>query len=138
MWYLMEVAALRDAVSHKGFVRIVWGEHNSTMCWNFDYRILLYTHRFLREVWPIKVVADHILGVPQFIVRALKPVAWMAKGKRLRSRTMLHVGLTCFDDLSTCGILKEMLPVEMGGGLKFDWDEWISDRIASEMEMEAI
>lgn len=56
--------------------------------------------------------------------------------KRSRSRTTFHEvpESEIVKELSKYGIHGSMLPVEMGGSVKFDQAEWIAQKRAAEME----
>jgi hypothetical protein len=56
--------------------------------------------------------------------------------KRIRSRTLFHdvPESQIVDILSSYGILKEMLPTEMGGTVRLNQAEWMASRRAAERE----
>jgi hypothetical protein len=55
-------------------------------------------------------------------------------GKHCRSRRLCHGESNLLDSLSECGILKEMLPTEMGGTVRLDQADWIATRRAAELK----
>jgi hypothetical protein len=56
--------------------------------------------------------------------------------KRIRSRTLFHdvPESQIVDILSSYGILKEMLPTEMGGTVRLNQAEWMASQRAAESE----
>jgi hypothetical protein len=69
-------------------------------------------------------------------MQILKPVLYALMDKRARSRSLYHdvPESEILDVLSGYGILKDMLPVEMGGTVQLDQSEWIANRRAVELE----
>lgn len=60
------------------------------------------------------------------------------KSRESRSRTLYHnvPETEIIRVLAQYGILKSMLPSEMGGTLEFEQSEWLVQRRAKEIEME--
>lgn len=70
-------------------------------------------------------------------MRILKPIVYALADKRARSRAVIHdvsESETLGKNLASFGILKDMLPTEMGGSLKLDLPEWMENRRAVELE----
>jgi len=134
MWYVAEVAAEANTDAGSGVVEVAW-DRDTTI---FDYdptiydRLLTYLHLY----WPVKTVASHVCCSPRITRRLVHPILHALLTPWSRSRTDMHnvPESEIINVLSRYGILKEMLPTEMGGTLELNSAEWIAQRRAAEME----
>jgi hypothetical protein len=65
-----------------------------------------------------------------------KPIIYALMNKQTRSRSVIHdvPDSLIIQDLSIYGILKDMLPIEMGGTIPLNQSEWIFNRRALEID----
>jgi len=132
VWYVAEIAASlenRDG----GFVNLVY--FKGATLWDYD-RIFDRWAYFMSSCWPIKLVSNHLCCAPRTILRLIKPIIHAAVGKSFRARTLTH-GVPeseILQVLSEYGIVKTMLPTQMGGLIALDHSEWIDNRRAAELE----
>lgn len=91
---------------------------------------------FEKTCWPIKFIGAHICGSPSIVFRIIKPILNAMTDRRGRSRMVIHdvPENTLLEALSGYGIMKNMLPTEMGGTVQPNQAEWIASRRAAEME----
>ena len=71
-----------------------------------------------------------------YYVKIILPILNTLTNKHTRSRKLVHdvPESQLLDVLSDYGILKDMLPTEMGGTVLLDQAEWIASRRAAELE----
>ena len=134
VWYLVEICLRENDLHDIGLIAIVW-EKNSTI-WDYDNN---FHNRFLyciRHCWPLKNVPRHICCPPKMLIRILKPILFALVDKEARCRMLVHDvdERDIVEVLARYGIMKHMLPAEMGGTVKLDQVEWIANRRAVEME----
>jgi len=134
MWYVAEVAAQYNTDVKSGVVEVAWDRDSNI----FDYdpkiwdRLLTCLHIY----GPVKIIAAHICCSPRIIRRLVHPILHALLSPWHRSRTNMHSvpESEIINVLSNYGILREMLPTEMGGTVELNPEEWIAQRRAAEME----
>ena len=84
----------------------------------------------------MRAMATHVCCPPRIMVLLLKPAFLALMSKEDRSRKKFHdvPESEILKSLSGYGILKDMLPPEMGGHVELDQTEWIAMRRAMELE----
>ena len=129
----MEGTAQENADVQRGSVLIVW-EKDITV-WDYDQKLYDRSLHFSKNCWPVKRLATHICCPPWIDVKLFKPILFALMDKHTRSRVLHHdvPESQLLDVLSDYGILREVLPTEMGGTLRFDQAEWIASRRAVEL-----
>ena len=117
-----------------GFITIVWDKH--TTIWDYDSNVHSRMVYLCRNCWPVKTMPTHICCAPQILVRILKPIMNAVLDKEARTRLLMHDAPEgeIPEVLARYGILKEMLPREMGGTVQLNHSEWIANRRAVEFE----
>jgi hypothetical protein len=133
MWYAIEVLAQANTDIGSGVVMIV--KDKDFTIWHYDGRLYERMTYFDMKCWPVKIIARHVCVAPWFVVNIIKPIRYALIDKHTRSRILIHDGpeSQILDVLSDYGILKDMLPTEMGGTVRFDQAEWIANRRAAEL-----
>lgn len=133
IWYTIEVTAKENTDVRSGVVMICWDKKKVFASYDnaVDFRVPILE----RWCWPVRTIATHACSPPWFVARVLKPVFYALMDKHSRSRIMIHdvPESQILDALSSYGILKHMLPVEMGGTVLLNQAEWISNRRAVEL-----
>jgi len=101
-----------------------------------DRNIFLAVVYLATNVWPIRPPSGHTCCPPKILVWLFKPIAFALLGKEARNRNTMHniPPEQVAEALSSFGITKEMLPIQMGGSVQLDPSEWIAKRRAIEME----
>jgi len=133
-WYAAEVISQDSTDVVSGYVHTVWMKDASV--WDFDipaYKRLSY---FEKSCWPVKAAVVHACCPTALSMKILKPIMFAAMTKGTRSRTQLHYvqESEIVEVLSRYGILKDMLPTEMGGPIQISQSEWLANRRAAELE----
>jgi hypothetical protein len=105
--------------------------------WDYDHK--LYSDGiayFGGTCWPVKILANHVCCPPWFVVNIIQPLINAVYDKRGRERNLEHnvPESQILNALSSYGILKNMLPTEMGGTVLLNQCEWIASRRAAELE----
>lgn len=128
----MEVLAQTNNDARSGYVFVCWMKDFTI--WDFDLSLYGRVIYFDNECLPVKRIATHVCCKPWIFIQVIQPVilAWLGKRDRLRRR--VHRESNLLESLSECGILKEMLPTEMGGTIRLDRAEWIATRRAVELK----
>ena len=132
----MEVASKENNEVNSGVVLVAW--HKYTTIWNYDRQAFDRLVYFEKSCFPVQCIAQHICRPSSVVMELLKPVTAVFTDKRARVRTVFHdvPEDEPLNALSEYGILKDMLPTEMGGTLQLDlrMQEWMDTRRAVEME----
>jgi hypothetical protein len=117
-----------------GFVVVNWLK-DFTM-WDHDHKLYDGIILFDRTSWPVKILANHVCCPPWIVVKVIQPLLNAVCDKRLRERKLEHdvQENQIISVLSTYGIMKDMLPTEMGGTIELNQSEWIANRRAVELE----
>lgn len=129
----MEVASQRNKHIGCGIMIIVF-DKGSTL-FDFDHRLHQCLFNFDKS-YPVNRIGIHACCPIKSIFKILKPIVFALCDKHCRSRIVLHDvhSSKLYSELSEYGILKCMIPREMGGTLEFDQLEWIADRRAAELD----
>jgi hypothetical protein len=128
----MEVLAQTNNDTRSGYVLVCFLKDCSM--WDFDLTLYGQIIYFDNECWPVRRIATHICSPPSFFIKVIQPVTLALAGKYGRFRRLCHEESNLLDSLSECGILKEMLPTEMGGTVRLDQADWIATRRAVELK----
>jgi hypothetical protein len=121
--------------SSSGLVVVGWLK-DFTM-WDWDHNLYLDGMAYFdRTSWPVKVIACHLCCPPWIMVNVIQPLLNAVCDKRLRERKQEHNvhESQILSVLSPYGIMKDMLPTEMGGTIELNQSEWIANRRATELE----
>lgn len=130
----MEVAAADTTDMHCGIVEVVWNR-DVTFC-DYDQKVSDRLLMLFQHSWPIRSIGLHACCPPKLCVRFVLPFLRALQGKASRLRTKVH-GVPeseIIKVLAEYGILKYMLPTEMGGTVELNQSEWLANRRAVEME----
>lgn len=123
--------------SGNGYVHVVW-DRNSTMS-DYPRDVYIPVTLYDESSWPIRINIIHICGLSYRKFAVVKSNFYdEARYKRPRRRTLFHdvPDGKLIDTLSEHGILRHMLPTEMGGSYDLDQSRWIGMRRTIEMEEE--
>lgn len=132
VWYTIEVTAKQNTDVVSGLVELVYDKHSSV--WNYDNRVYPRWTDFETNAWPVQIMAFHVLCPPPFIKRVIFPIMMALTDQRARARTLIH-DIPEEDIVSTMakyGVLKYMLPTNVGGDVMIDQSRWIEERRAAE------
>lgn len=135
LWYTIDTPVASECSDlYSGFVYIGWNK-DSTL-WDIGDKVYSRLSHFEKTCWPVKFVGAHIGGSSSIVFRLIKPILNALTDRRGRSRMVIHdtSGNELLADLAEYGILKHMLPREMGGSVELNQAEWIANRRAVEME----
>ena len=116
----MEVLAEENNDIHSGIVLVVWDKNTSI--YDHDRQLYdLFVH-FDATCWPVKRLAHHICCPSVFGISLLKPIIYALVERQTRSRIVIHdVPVSrILEVLSSYGIMKHMLPTEMGGTVQLN------------------
>jgi len=134
IWYLMEIAVQESGCLASGFICLVW-DKDSTI-FDYDPKVFFRMTYFYCNCWPTKHLSMHGCCPPRVLLRMFKPIFFAILNKEVRSRAQIHnvPESQIVEALSQYGILKDMLPTEMGGTVKLNVVDWIASRRFIEME----
>ena len=126
-WYTLHAALENESTQEKGIVFLVY--LRDTYVRHFDRSLVKLLVNAIKGVLPVRVSAIHIFHAP-YLFEVLFDVVSMLLGERLTKRIKMYSG----EDeviqvkLMDFGILPSRLPVELGGALNLDQDQWIAKR----------
>ena len=134
----MEMASTRYDDVSSGYIAIAW-LHNGTL-WDYDHHAYSHIPQYQDSCFPIQKVAAHDCCPPSLALKLMKPIISALLTKRTRLRTVQHCVPKgeIFGSLSEYGILGHMLPTDMGGSVRLDQAEWMTDRRAVEKASELV
>ena len=131
MFYIYEVY-MQHPNAAKGYVSLLWWR--GSRLWDFDPFLFKRFAQLDNEVMPVFMRAVHHLGLSPLVQDFLLPWHNAIFVKRIRTR--VSTTWRCASDqdrvsaLSSYGIPKDVVPVEMGGERKFSFSEWLATRRA--------
>jgi hypothetical protein len=130
---VLEVISQENTDIQSGYAMIVWDKEFTI--WDFDRRLYERMTYFDMNCWPVKKYATHVCLPSWITVNIIKPILYNLIDKNARSRILFHYvpESQILDVLSNYGILKKMLPTEMGGTVWLNQAEWIANRRAAEL-----
>eukprot|EP01083_Nonionella_stella_P097002 272704_1 len=126
-WYILHAALEIESSQQKGIVFIVYLRHACVR--HFDRSLVKLLANSIKGVLPVRVSAIHMFHAP-YLFEVLFDVVSMLLGERLTKRMKMYSGEdeAIQDKLQDFGILPSRLPVELGGTLKLEQDQWIAER----------
>ena len=130
---MVEVLAQENNDIQSGIVLVIWDKNTSIN--DYDRRLYDLYARFEADCWPVKVLAVHICSPSIFGFHFAKPMIYALVDTRIRSRMVIHdvPDSQIFQNLSSYGILKHMLPAEMSGTVQLNPSNWIATRRVAEL-----
>jgi CRAL/TRIO domain len=129
MWYTIHAALEVESTQRYGLVAISFPRNAKFS--QFDRELVKMILESLKGYLPVRLSAIHICHPPSFL-RIIFPIMKVFLGERLRKRVRVHGGSEhqVLSLLADFGLLKEMLPVEIGGDKVVDQEKWLQSRIA--------
>jgi len=129
MWYTVHAALEVESTQRYGLVALSF-TRNATFS-QFDRELVKMIVESLKGYLPVRLSAIHICHPPSFL-RLIFPIMKMLLGERLRKRVRVHGGSEhqVLNLLAGFGLLKEMLPVDIGGNKVLDQEKWLQARNA--------
>jgi hypothetical protein len=126
-WYVLHAALEIESTQQKGVVFIVY--LRDTCVHHFDRSLVQLLANSIRGVLPIRVSAIHIFHAP-YLFEVLFDVISLLLGERLTNRMKMYSGEDEMiqDQLTDFGILSSHLPIELGGTIQLNQDQWIAER----------
>ena len=96
---------------------------------HFDRSLVQLLANSIRGVLPVRVSAIHIFHAP-YLFEVLFDVVSILLGERLTNRMKMYSGEDEMiqDQLTDFGILSSHLPIELGGTIQLNQDQWIAER----------
>lgn len=124
-------SALEDVETQKhGLVYVVESQNTSIL--KVDNKLSKMNQRAAKGAIPVRMSSFHIIHPPA-VLSIVWPFVKRILSKRLLNRTKVHYGTSNEDILSQLQgyeIMKDGLPIESGGTLKFDAKAWSAARRA--------
>eukprot|EP00584_Thalassiosira_punctigera_P005952 CAMPEP_0172540764 /NCGR_PEP_ID=MMETSP1067-20121228/11699_1 /TAXON_ID=265564 ORGANISM="Thalassiosira punctigera, Strain Tpunct2005C2" /NCGR_SAMPLE_ID=MMETSP1067 /ASSEMBLY_ACC=CAM_ASM_000444 /LENGTH=340 /DNA_ID=CAMNT_0013326677 /DNA_START=60 /DNA_END=1082 /DNA_ORIENTATION=+ len=126
-WYALHAAIEDESTQMKGVVFLVYLRHACVR--HFDRSLVKAIANSIKGVLPVRVSVIHIFH-PPYLFEVLFEVVSLLLGERLTKRMKMYSGedSAIHDKLTDFGILPSRLPVELGGALDLDQDQWIAER----------
>jgi hypothetical protein len=128
LWYMVHAMLEDERVQQKGFVVVIFEKGFSFQKYDRKLDKMLLEHS--NKIWPLRFSGFHYCFDSK-LNEIIIPFALVMLGREMRARLKLHPGSRLdsrFEELAEFGILKQNLPVSMGGSLEFDPEEWLDSR----------
>ena len=130
MFYLVQCLAENDEIRKRGLVFLMDGRNMQRSHYSRKISIM---SQVIFHCMPIRCRAFHVF--PNWLVHyVLTPVIKRIIPKGLRMRLKFHYGTTdaILTELDGFNLPKSRLPVQLGGDVVTDMNQWIAERIALE------
>jgi hypothetical protein len=130
LWYVAHAALEDERTQRRGVVICVYpvGAKISQMD-----RALIQMHvDSIKSCLPLRLSGIHLCHPPIFLQLVLPVFQWFM-GPRMRHRLRVHAGSKekVLQRLERFGLLKESIPVELGGDAVLDYPAWLEQRRAA-------
>lgn len=135
MWYMLELISEKTTDSSSGYVLLIWDGDTSIA--DFDLKVFEQGTRLEHsQCYPVKILTTHLCSLTYFVRKIMKPIVFAVMTKDSRARTLVHhdENSNYVEILSQYGITGEMLPMEMGGSVRLDQQQWVAERRTIELE----
>ena len=129
MFYLVHTMTLDPVSRRRGWVAIATGKNQNQS--NFSWETAQYLKGLYSTVMPIKMRSCHISHPSNVLYYGIYPMLKGVIGREMRLRWKLYPSSTIdeelMDKLETFGIPRSRLPVDIGGDLRLDFEQFIAD-----------
>lgn len=129
MFYLVHTMTLDPTSRRRGWVAIATGKNQNQS--NFAWETAQYLKDLYSTVMPIKMRSCHIAHPSNVLYYGIYPLLKGVIGRDMRLRWKLYPTSTTdeelMDQLATYGIPRSRLPVDIGGDLRLDFEQFIAD-----------
>lgn len=129
MFYLVHTMTLDPTPRRRGWVAIATGKNQNQS--NFSWETAQYLKGLYSTVMPIKMRSCHIAHPSSVLYYGIYPFLKGVIGRDMRLRWKLYPTSTTdeelMDQLTTYGIPRSRLPVDIGGDLRLDFEQFIAD-----------
>lgn len=135
MWYMFELISEKTTDSSSGYILLLWDGDTSIA--DFDLEVFERGTRLEHsQCYPVKILTSHLCSLTYFVRNIMKPIVFAVMTKEARARTLVHhdENSNYVEILSPFGINGDMLPVEMGGTIRLDQQQWVAERRAVELD----
>jgi len=129
LWYMLHAALENEEAQKNGIVGLGVNTLSVNAYSSYTGKISRLIWRDLRNVLPVRIQAYHQLSARE-LFKSIFEMLMFSLGPRLRARfRSYHIDPQFFADvLEPFGISAANIPVEFGGDLEFDPEEWIEKR----------
>eukprot|EP00566_Odontella_aurita_P008295 CAMPEP_0113560844 /NCGR_PEP_ID=MMETSP0015_2-20120614/19655_1 /TAXON_ID=2838 /ORGANISM="Odontella" /LENGTH=651 /DNA_ID=CAMNT_0000462591 /DNA_START=1268 /DNA_END=3220 /DNA_ORIENTATION=- /assembly_acc=CAM_ASM_000160 len=130
-WYLIHIATENPVVRRRGVVFIIYPRHGA---WHQFDPPLFRSLFALGFKYMCPVGRSIHLCHPDSMFHIINPILKLLFGDRLRKRFKVHYGTdeAVLSSLEEFGLLRDILPSELGGQVRLNQVQWISDRMVRE------
>ena len=129
MFYLVHTMTLDPISRRRGWVAIATGKNQHQS--NFSWETAQYLKGLYSAVMPIKLRSCHIAHPSNVLYYGIYPLLKGVIGRDMRLRWKLYPSTTTdeelMDQLESFGIPRSRLPVDIGGDLRLDFEQFIAD-----------
>lgn len=127
LWYAVHAALEDDTTQRKGAVLML--NHRDVHPSQFDPELVRLCAESLRGCIPLRIGTIHLFHLPYF-VNYIAPLFKYLLGERLWSRIAIHDGEdeAVLAGLEGCGVPRENVPAEVGGGCDLNQTIWLAER----------
>jgi hypothetical protein len=128
----MHEAVLEDVeVQRKGIIYIAGSPRRVATLQEQDRKFdnLVFSH--IRKALPVRVAGVHHY-VSSRLLEYIVPITLFIVGPAIRARYRMHMGReeNVLAELAEYGIIRDILPTDMGGTHDFDYTAWLHQRRA--------
>ena len=129
MFYLVHTMTLDPTSRRRGWVAIATGKNLKRS--NFSWETARYLKALYSTAMPIKLRSCHVSHPSNVLYYGIYPVIKGLIGRQMRLRWKLYPSTTTdeelMDQLAIYGIPRSRLPVDIGGELRLDFEQFIAD-----------
>lgn len=128
--YVMYMAhkALEDITTQQKGILFVVFPKNCTLR-RFDRRMEGMMIETMNGCFPMRVSAVHVCQPPA-LTQMIWPIFKIMLSKRMAKRIRFYFGSSnkVLKNLAECGLMKDVLPSEIGGNVVLDHDDWLEEQ----------
>ena len=130
VWYMVHAALVDNPEAQKhGLVFVGYGRDAKFS--QFDRELGKLNMTSLQGAIPLRLSAMHLCRPPSFFKIIFAFMKLFMK-ERVKKRMLVHFGSTeqVLEKLAAYGLTKDVLPTELGGTVKLDLVQWLTERKA--------
>jgi hypothetical protein len=139
MWYTMETIIEDEESRNRGLVCLTTAKTYSSGS-GMDLKFTRYARRLVGEIFPVHLRSIHFCHPSKVAHYVIFPALKFVLGKDMRLRFNTHYGTDTevLMQLETFGLHRSILPAELSGDVRLDFQQWIHGRLSKEYADEAL
>ena len=139
MWYTMETIIEDEESRNRGLVCLTTAKTYSSGS-GMDLKFTRYTIKLVGEIFPVHLRSIHFCHPSKVAHYVIFPALKFVLGKNMRLRFNTHYGTDTevLMQLETFGLHRSILPAELSGDVRLNFQYWINERLSREYSDEAL